>query len=98
MTRTLVAVSIVLGVAIIAGLVEAAAIRRTGQRRWVLSWLPVALGLVIYAWLDSNPAAPDHGLALTMTLVALAVVVPAVAGVVLGVAALALWLSRGRRG
>ena len=74
-----------LGTAVLAGYIEAQAARRTGRRRWVVSWLPAVLGmaatLAVSVW--TGPQGPDSGMAAGIVLMAFAVVVPVFAAVVL---------------
>lgn len=80
------------GLAVGAGLVEAAAARRTGRRHWIGAWLPAVAGMLSLAGFEiaTGPQGPDSGLALSIVMAAAVVVVPVFALVVLGVAAVAL--------
>lgn len=78
--------------AVVAGLVEAAAVRRTGRRHWVGAWLPAVAGMLALAGFEiaTGPQGPDAGLALSIVVAAAVVIVPVFALVVLAVAAVAL--------
>lgn len=85
----------VLAAAVAAGVVEGRAVRRTGRWRRALSWLPLAGGIVatvaVGVWF--GPQGPDSGLALGIIAAGLAIAVPVVAAVTLGVA---WFVQRGR--
>ena len=74
--------------AVVAGLVEAAAVRRTGQHSRVMAWLPAALGMVAVAAfaIATGPQGPDSGVALSIVVAAFAVAIPVFAVAVLLVA------------
>jgi len=84
--------AILVALAVVCGLVEAASVRRTGQRHRVMSWLPAILGMIVLAavTIATGPQGPDSGLALSIVAAAFAVIVPVFAVLVLIVAAIAL--------
>lgn len=69
---------LLVGAAVAAGLVEARAARRDGRRRWVGAWAPSALAMaaVVAVGVSLGPQGPDSGLATSIVVAALAVVVP----------------------
>ena len=71
--------------AVVAGLVEAAAVRRTGRHHWVLAWLPAALGMIAVTAFAvvTGPQGPDSGVALSIVVAAFAVAIPVFAVAVL---------------
>lgn len=74
-----------IGTAVLAGNIEAQAARRTGRRRWVMSWLPSVAGMAvtIAMFLVGGPDGPDSGMAAGIALAAFAAVVPVFAAIVL---------------
>ena len=84
--------------AVAAGLVEAASVRRTGRHRRVGTWLPAVLGMATLAAVEmaTGPQGADSGVALSIVAAAFVVLTPVFALVVLGFAALALRVGRRR--
>lgn len=81
---------------IAAGIIEAAAIRRTGRRRWIGSWLPVVLGLfavIVFHQMVLRPipagAPPDEAMARALAIAAFVMSVPIFALAVNVIAAVA---------
>lgn len=85
-------VGLLAALAVVAGLVEAGGVRRTGRHHRLLSWLPAVLGMAAVAAfkIATGPRGPDSGVADGIVLAALAVGIPVFAGLVLGVAWAAL--------
>jgi uncharacterized membrane protein HdeD (DUF308 family) len=81
---------------IVAGFIEAAAIRRTGRRRWIGSWLPFVLGLFavivfhqVVLWPIPAGAPPDEAMARALVMAAFVMSVPIFALAVIVIAAVA---------
>ena len=89
-------------VGIVATVLEVAESRRTGRRWWVLSWLPLVLGmagfLLLATVLDGSANAPDAGLAMSILIAAVLGASVAFAVAVLGISTLVLWALRRRDG
>ncbi len=73
------------GTALLAGRIEAQAVRRTGRRRWVMAWLPAVLGMALTVALlvATGPQGPDSSMALGIVLMGCAIVMPIFAAIVL---------------
>jgi hypothetical protein len=55
---------------LVAVAMEVSETRRTGRRRWVLAWLPMAVGSIVFVALAValGPQGPDSGLAASVAL------------------------------
>jgi hypothetical protein len=90
------ALLVLVALALLAGLVEALAIGRTGRRRWLWAWLPPVAGMIAYVLSDLQPQAPDFGLALSVTIAGFAIGIPLFALLVHFTAACMVWVRRAR--
>ena len=81
--------------AVAAGLIEAAQTRRTGRRRYVASWGPLVLGVIVpmAVMIAFEEKGPDSGLALSVTIAGMLVIIPLVAVLVNLVAFVALRIA-----